>query len=48
MNFSLDWHHQGIRSAVFVNAPTGFLHAGDAAFVKDNNGANAEKPKSGC
>src|SRR5207253_1227045 len=33
-------------STVFVNAPPGFLYAGDAGFVQQNNGANAEKPKA--
>ncbi len=46
MNFDIDRYRQGIRSSVFVNAPPGFLYAGDAGFVQHNNGANAEKPEA--
>jgi hypothetical protein len=46
MNFDINRYRQGIRSGVFVNAPPGFLYAGDPGFVQKNNGANAEKPKA--
>jgi hypothetical protein len=46
MNFDLNRYRQGIRSSVFVNAPPGFIYAGDPGFVQKNNGANAEKPRA--
>ena len=45
-NFDINRYRQGIRSSVFVNAPPGFVYAGDPGFVQQNNGANAEKPEA--
>jgi hypothetical protein len=46
MNFDLERYRQGLRSTVFVNAPPGMLYPGDPGFVQNNNGSNAEKPKT--
>jgi hypothetical protein len=44
--FDIERYKQGLRSTVFVNAPPGFLYAGDHGFTLDNNGVNAEKPRA--
>ena len=45
-NFDETRFLQGIRSQTFVNAPPGFIYAGDPGLVQDNNGANAAKPQA--
>jgi hypothetical protein len=45
-NFDENRFLQGIRSQVFVNAPPGFIYAGDPGLIQQNNGNNAAKPRA--